>query len=154
MVLFDIKEKNKYLRDNLRYKLKELGFSQLQKSVWITPYDFLQDFKEYIESNNLEKYVILIETKFLHVKNTKEFVNKLWQLDKINKQYKKIYKKLQSINNKDIKNVRDREKLIYSLKQNLISIYLKDPYLPKELIPTDWVGYETIKLAKDLKIFS
>jgi len=35
MLLFDIAEKRKVTREALRGKLKELGFYQLQKSVWL-----------------------------------------------------------------------------------------------------------------------
>ena len=41
--MFDIKDKQKIKREALRGKLKELGFFQLQKSVWICPYDFTKE---------------------------------------------------------------------------------------------------------------
>jgi len=40
LLIFDIKDKQKVKREALRGKLKELGFYQLQKSVWICPYEF------------------------------------------------------------------------------------------------------------------
>lgn len=39
LVIFDIAELKKIHREAFRGKLKELGFCQLQKSVWIYPYD-------------------------------------------------------------------------------------------------------------------
>jgi DNA-binding transcriptional regulator PaaX len=39
IVIFDISQLKKILREAFRGKLKELGFRQLQKSVWIIPYD-------------------------------------------------------------------------------------------------------------------
>ncbi len=50
LLLFDVPEERKISREALRGKLKELGFVQLQKSVWLHPYDcraemeLLQDF--------------------------------------------------------------------------------------------------------------
>lgn len=50
LVIFDIVELKKKHRDAFRGKLKELGFYQLQKSVWVYPYncrdeiDLLRDF--------------------------------------------------------------------------------------------------------------
>src|SRR3989344_4002694 len=41
--IFDIQEVNKNVRDQLRKKLKELGFGMLQKSVFISPHDVLKD---------------------------------------------------------------------------------------------------------------
>ena len=40
VLMFDIKEEMKVRREALRGKLKELNFYQLQKSVWVCPYDF------------------------------------------------------------------------------------------------------------------
>jgi hypothetical protein len=50
ILLFDIPEKRKISREALRGKLKELGFVQFQKSVWVHPYnckaemELLQEF--------------------------------------------------------------------------------------------------------------
>ena len=50
IVIFDISELKKMHREAFRGKLKELGFSLLQKSVWVHPFDcateieLLQDF--------------------------------------------------------------------------------------------------------------
>lgn len=43
ILIFDIKEKNRIKREALRGKLKNLGLYQLQKSVWVYPYDFLNE---------------------------------------------------------------------------------------------------------------
>lgn len=40
ILIFDIDDRHKIKRDALRLKLKELGFYQLQKSVWVYPYNF------------------------------------------------------------------------------------------------------------------
>jgi len=40
ILIFDIPDKYKIKREALRGKLKELGLFQLQKSVWICPYNF------------------------------------------------------------------------------------------------------------------
>ena len=39
VLIFDIPEKRKYLREKIRLTLRAIGFSQLQKSVWVYPYD-------------------------------------------------------------------------------------------------------------------
>ena len=40
VLIFDISDKHKVKREALRGKLKQLGLYQLQKSVWIYPYEF------------------------------------------------------------------------------------------------------------------
>lgn len=43
VVIFDIPSRRKGLRDSLRWHMKEIGFIQLQQSVWVYPHD-CEDF--------------------------------------------------------------------------------------------------------------
>jgi len=40
VLIFDIEDKHRSKREALRGKIKELGLYQLQKSVWVCPYEF------------------------------------------------------------------------------------------------------------------
>lgn len=57
IVIFDIPEKMRRGRDALRDKLKELGFYELQKSVFIFPYECKDEIEFVIEFFNLRRYV-------------------------------------------------------------------------------------------------
>ncbi|MEK7664691.1 MAG: hypothetical protein AAB361_00955 [Patescibacteria group bacterium] len=57
LVIFDIPEKIKKSRDALRWKIKELGFYELQKSVFVFPYQCEDEINFVIEYYNLRKYV-------------------------------------------------------------------------------------------------
>lgn len=39
LVMFDIPEKRKKIREHLRFEMQEIGFLRMQDSVWIYPYD-------------------------------------------------------------------------------------------------------------------
>jgi len=56
-VIFDIPEKLKTSRNALREKLKELGFYEFQKSVFVFPYECKDEIDFVIEFFNLRKYV-------------------------------------------------------------------------------------------------
>jgi len=43
ILIFDIEHKQKIKREALRGKIKELGLFQVQKSVWVYPYDFRKE---------------------------------------------------------------------------------------------------------------
>ncbi len=45
LIIFDIAELKRIHRDAFRGKLKELGFYQLQKSIWVCPYDCLAEIE-------------------------------------------------------------------------------------------------------------
>jgi phenylacetic acid degradation operon negative regulatory protein len=158
VVIFDIEEEIKRVRELFRKKLKELGFGQLQKSIWITPHNILADFKEFVEERHLAGKVILLETEEFHLTNKNELLEKLWHITKLNDEYRKIYQAILKLNK--IKNIRkkrgDRLKIceqLKHLKHRVINVCLKDPYLPKDLLPDDWWGEKARKLAKKISIF-
>ncbi len=57
LVIFDIPEKIKWGRNALRRKIKELGFYELQKSVFVFPYDCKDEIDFIIEFFGIRKYV-------------------------------------------------------------------------------------------------
>jgi len=57
VVIFDIPEKLKKARDALREKLKKIGFYELQKSVFVFPYECEEEIDFVIEFFELRKYV-------------------------------------------------------------------------------------------------
>jgi len=57
MVVFDIPERLRWGRDALREKLKKLGFFELQKSVFIFPYECKDEINFVIEFFKLRKFV-------------------------------------------------------------------------------------------------
>ena len=60
MVVFDIPEKKRFLRDELRRKLHELGYQKFQRSIWICPNDVLEETQNLVKSLLLEHYVRLL----------------------------------------------------------------------------------------------
>ena len=57
MVIFDIPEKIKLSRDALRWRLKRLGLRELQKSVFVYPYECEDEIDFIIEFYNVRSYV-------------------------------------------------------------------------------------------------
>ncbi|MFA7209050.1 MAG: hypothetical protein WC120_02070 [Parcubacteria group bacterium] len=45
VLIFDIVDRHKQKREALRGKIKELGLFQLQKSVWVCPYEFQKEME-------------------------------------------------------------------------------------------------------------
>lgn len=55
IVTFDIPEQQKKLRESLRRTLKNSGFKQLQRSVWISPFDVLDDVEKLVDDHDLHE---------------------------------------------------------------------------------------------------
>lgn len=83
VLIFDIEEKSRKLRNRLRSKLKNIGFGMLQQSVWITPLPIIGELKDFVESNNLNDYVFVLEVAGVILGEPKELARKVWHLDKL-----------------------------------------------------------------------
>ncbi|MDP2923897.1 MAG: hypothetical protein Q8O30_09315 [Candidatus Omnitrophota bacterium] len=57
MVAFDVPERMRSSRNVLRDRLKYVGFYELQKSVFVFPYDCRDEIEFIVEFYNLRKYV-------------------------------------------------------------------------------------------------
>jgi DNA-binding transcriptional regulator PaaX len=57
IVVFDIPESKRYIRNVLRSKLQSLGFKKWQNSIWISPYELHPDVEN--ELNELAKKIFI-----------------------------------------------------------------------------------------------
>lgn len=63
VVIWDIPERNKRIRNLLRRRLKEWGFTSVQRSVWISKKNVTRQFRKLIEELGIEKWVVVFETE-------------------------------------------------------------------------------------------
>lgn len=61
IIIFDIPEKNRSARDIFRDKLKTLNFYELQKSVFVHPYNCVEELNFLVEFYGIRNNVYLIE---------------------------------------------------------------------------------------------
>jgi CRISPR-associated endonuclease Cas2 len=75
LVIFDIPEKSRIVRDTLRRRLKEFGFVGWQKSVWVTKENVTRALRSFVKENALEDYILVIETTDLGNKKLERVAN-------------------------------------------------------------------------------
>ena len=63
MIIFDVPEKKRRYRDYLRQMLKTLGFKELQKSTWVTPFPIPDFLKELLWEERMKHF-----TRFITIK--------------------------------------------------------------------------------------
>lgn len=132
-VIFDIEEESRSVRNLLRYKLVSLGFGKLQESIYISPLDLLVDVREFLKANGLYGRVLVFEARNVLGYPSIEMATKVWRLDRINEDYEQVIDEAESI-----KSEADQQK-IKDLIDRYIQITLKDPFLPSELLPENWL---------------
>lgn len=153
LIIFDIKEKSRDKRDFLRYKLKEYGYYQLQKSVWISFYPLPAKIKKIIKESDFADQVVFLKTKSLETKDTQELISKVFHLDKLILRYQKILEYLSNLKiNKIPKIYHDRRGFWEFLKNEILTLFSLTPSLPQKLLPKELKEkmYQVKSLIKDV----
>jgi phenylacetic acid degradation operon negative regulatory protein len=139
MVIFDVAVKDNSIRQKLRRELLKLKFGQFQESIYITPHHVDEIIWQWLKENKLDNQAGVLVAKQLFVGNFKVLAQKIWRLDRLNI----FYKRLERIKAKDELTARRW------LKQYL-EIVAEDPFLPQELLPETWFGFEAKKTWKQM----
>lgn len=148
VVVFDVPEKIRRIRDDLREKLRELGFGKLQESVWISPYHFEDDLKEFLQDSGYEDFVFVMKAERILGRDLKEKAEEIWSLKDINSEYEKIILGVEKIINGD-----SGEFNLKTVWEYYLNILAKDPVLPSEFLPPDWKQKQAYKVLKDLTTY-
>lgn len=134
VVIFDIEEKEKTLRNSLRRKLLSLGFGKLQESVYVTPLDVLVDLKEFLRNEKLYGRVLVFEARELLGSDPKIVANFIWRLEELNKKYEELIGEAEAFDKGGSGGGKEK------FKEKLFQLLLTDPVLPREFLPEDWAG--------------
>ena len=140
LVVFDVPERLRRKRDLLRDKLMALNFGMLQKSVWLSPFDYLEIIDKLVDFYKISPYVLSATISKVDNQEDKDLAGRVWPLGKISRSYRKFIAKY-----------RKAEKTDFSAKLFYLSILKQDPQLPRELLPDDWSGEEAAKIARKKK---
>ena len=153
LVIFDIPESKRKLRNYLRQYLITFGFAKVQRSIWISPHDHREAISRYAEKLGLSDYIFQITADSFHGLSTEALAQTFWNLTEIHNQYLKLIKKYQK-KQKELcelgeKTPKDRAILREIVKEHLLwdyqSIRSHDPELPPEFLPDDWGGEKARK---------
>jgi len=149
MLIFDIPEKEKKLRDILRGRLKEFGFGKWQKSVYISPFDIGKEVAEFIKSHGLEEYAFILESKKILAGGQRELARVVWDLDNLQARYLELLGLCGELNTllkrREVEKTKVKD-LWQKLRDLHSDILVEDPGLPKGLLPPDWLREEAERL--------
>ncbi len=141
VVTYDIPEKKKRDRDQLREYLRRIGCAKLQDSVWVTPYNPIDTLRSFIQEKGLGGTIIVSDLgrdASIGDEDLHDLIVRIYGLKALNMQYEEWlyrYKRQKTINS-------------YALITYL-AILKQDPQLPFSLLPKWWSGenaYKKIRL--------
>lgn len=136
IVIFDIAESQRKLRDLLRRQLIKMGFGALQNSTYISCYDYSKEFLEFLDIKGLKGKVLLLESKQKYLGEPKVLAEKVWGLEAIATKYKQVIERV--VTRFGIKEASKREEFLKKIYRDYLETIIIDPLLPKSLLAEDW----------------
>lgn len=134
LVSYDLPENLRVERNYLHTKLVRLGFGCLQKSFLVSPLPLEEAVQELVEGQELTAHVVVLTAKRVLGLTDEEMGAAAWNLKELGDQYSKLLEVLPKV-----KKSKDKE-LLEQWRTYFLAVNFKDPYLPFELLPSDWPG--------------
>lgn len=141
LITYDIPEEAKSKREILRECLKGLGCGMLQDSVWITPYNLKIILKKLVLEHQISGSVIVSDLGkdgSIGDEDLDDLITRVYCLDEINEKYKQFIQKLHSGSLNKIQ-----------AYFQFLSILKKDPQLPFEILPYNWLGDKACRYLRE-----
>lgn len=139
LIIYDIPEGRRKVRNKLRKWLLEIGCRMVQESAWLSVKDPTPWIKGYISGNKKGNIIISCLGKDGSVsgESLPELLNRIFGLKKLNKEYKKWIESSE-------KNLDEADK--FGLALRYLFLLRCDPMFPKELLPADWSGEKAMDI--------
>lgn len=143
VVLYDVPNHKSNHRTRLRQYLRTRGFGYLQKSVWISPHPLSQE-QEILKGGdiNVESF-LLLEGQAHAGESDEEIVDGAWDFNQINRLYQQhlnILKQHSSLLLKSPLSFKSLLRWAASERRAWLRAVKQDPLLPKQLLPSNYLG--------------
>ncbi|MFZ5944710.1 MAG: PaaX family transcriptional regulator C-terminal domain-containing protein [Bacillota bacterium] len=131
-------------------QLTEIGFRELTKDLWISPYSISPEANELLA----EKFdFVEISGEISGEFNKQEILEKIFGIEALKSRYNEFLSLSNSIKNSMVKDINRNEEylpLLFELGWNFYDITINDPALPKAFLDS-WVGDKAVAEMRDLR---
>jgi phenylacetic acid degradation operon negative regulatory protein len=136
IVIFDIPETKRKLRDSLRNLLKDLCYGMLTSSVWLSPWRQEESIKRFIKRNNMVEQIFYLETGELGSSYQSQLIaRRCWDWLKIEQNYRDFLtiaeRELSQFATSQSPERFSAKKLVFQYAE----VVTHDPQLPAEIAP-------------------
>jgi phenylacetic acid degradation operon negative regulatory protein len=142
MVIYQVPETERALREQLRRRLAWLGFGPLSPSVWLSPHDRIQQVKDDFAASPAAQ-LDTFRSRSAGNGADRDIAARAWDLAALMRDYRSLLDRYAPrLPEYQAGGLDDREALVERMR--LIYDYrhfpFRDPGLPSELLPDDWPG--------------
>ena len=159
LVSFDIPERIRRLRDELRRRLREVGFGLLAGGVWIAPGDMSDFVRSLAESLRVEDRIMISLSRDVSSGGVPiaSAASRIWSFAELNGEYRAMRSRL----SRRIERMKSRLETgtppdsreafleLFAVYSEAAELIARDPCLPEELLPDDWLGLEVQDLIHE-----
>jgi phenylacetic acid degradation operon negative regulatory protein len=148
MVIYQVPESERAVREQLRKRLAWHGFGQLSSSTWLTPHDLFAEARELAAEYPLAKIDVLwCGTGDLQ--QDRDLAARCWDLEQLGADYQRFLHTYRGLNDEAANATKDGQAALIE-RMHLISDFrrfpFRDPLLPRELQPSNWPSSEAYAL--------
>lgn len=162
VAVFSVPESERQRRHQLRSRLSWLGFGTVSSGVWVAPAHALDDAREHLARDGLQRYVDLFRGEYVAFGDPAGLVSQWWDLDALQKLYDEFVANFAPLaqrwsaraGNADGGGaVHDREAFVDYVRA--LTAWRRFPYLdpglPATLLPASWSGSVAADLFFELR---
>lgn len=154
MLVYDVPERDRYYRDVLRAFLRKQKMGQLQRSVWVTPFDIRPLYNDLVDGSEAGDVSYLFEARTVLGLPSQHIVCGAWDMDRLIK----IQSDFCGACEQNYNRLRDNPEVMGSLMpfvREAFSSYRyimeQDPLLPRELWPKGYLGEQVYSWHRALQ---
>lgn len=134
--------RDKRLADELADRLVQLGYGNLDKNLWVSPYDLNHQVTEFALDKGLEKSLYLFRGRLEGNRPPADIVSATWPVEELAQRYDLLTKKMTRALMK--LSVQQAEgsglPFLHFYGLEVFELIQADPQLPLKLLPVDWPG--------------
>nr|WP_026105080.1 phenylacetic acid degradation operon negative regulatory protein PaaX [Halalkalibacterium ligniniphilum] len=156
ILMYNIPENKRNIRDELRQELIWSGFGSLSNSCWLSPNALENQVNDMIDKYEVKDYVNFFISDYYGPNEQYSLIEKCWNLEEINEKYEHFmreYSQKYVIAKNKIDKGEMTDGQCFVERTILVHEYRKflfvDPGLPGELLPEKWLGDSAASLFSD-----
>ena len=156
LISYSIPESRRQRRDSLRDRLTWLGCGAVGPGLWISPHDVRREVSEIAAVLRIAKYVEVFQGRHVSGSHESALTARCWDLDALDRSYRAFLKRwlpladhcagCRGLGDPDARLSCQEPSACFVRRFTLVHEYreiaLRDPYLPRLLLPANWAGTE------------
>lgn len=152
MLVYSLPENLRSTRHTLRTQLSWLGFGSLAPGIWISPHNRGDELENLISELEITSCAEIFSSQHLGPSTPQTLVEQCWDLSSVSSQYEAFMNQFQAeyqgYNKNSDYSPSPEDAFIrrFWLTHSFQSFPLKDPNLPIELLPKNWIGIRAREL--------